>query len=161
REGRGRRLAGEQPADPVDGAAAGVAGPVRRRGDAGASGKITTPHVLPAVPARPAAGGPVPGRHAPRPGAARRPGVAARARPAPRAGPGAGGGRRRLRLPRAERRPCGAGAAVQYLPGRVDVRRRAGSVLTATGLSMTDHPVTVIVGAGLAGALFACYLGRA
>src|SRR5204863_8935657 len=76
-------------------------------------------------------------------------------RPAAGVGQVVGGPRHRLRFPRAGRGAGRARAAVQYVPRRVDVCRGAG------GSEVTDDTPVTIVGAGLAGTLLACALGRA
>src|SRR5262249_52069766 len=86
-----------------------------------------------------------------------RPGVSAldrRARGIARSAAEAARTRRGVRLPRAERGPRRAGAAVQHIPRCVALRADVGR-----GARMSRH--AVIVGNGLAGALLAVLLGRA
>ncbi|MFO1401479.1 MAG: aminotransferase class V-fold PLP-dependent enzyme [Steroidobacteraceae bacterium] len=154
RRGRGR-LAGQQSADPLGGAARRRAGTVPRGRPRGAARQVAAPHRL----ASSCCGGAAPAtsRSSRRRSAARAvaaPAAGGRARAASRAGTA----RHRRRLARAGHHPHGPGAAVQRLRGRVARRRRARRGLPVSAAAASA--AVAIVGGGPVGALLAILLAR-
>src|SRR6185503_3722047 len=162
---RSRRLAGEQPADPVDGPPPRIAGALRGGGARGPARPIGAADRLPSRSRRPSRRRALRGPDAARAGAARLPGLPAG--PPFRAGPGAGARRFgcRVRFSRAGRPARLRGAALQPVPRPLAVRpgpgRARGMSDAAAGGAAPAKGTVVLIGAGLGGSHMSILLGKA